>query len=48
MWIVIFGNPNDGFTYAGTFDNPGAANEWADDCVARDYDWWIARLKDIC
>jgi hypothetical protein len=47
MWIVVYGNPKDGFTYAGTFGNPDAANAWADEHVAREYDWWIAPMIEV-
>ena len=42
--IVIFGNPTDGFNYVGPFDTRDDALGWADDNVAREYDWWIATM----
>lgn len=46
MWIVIYGNPSNGFSYAGTFASPDDANAWADQHVATEYDWWIAQLQE--
>lgn len=39
--IVVFGNPMIGFSYVGTFDTTDDANVWADENVAREYDWWV-------
>lgn len=44
-WLVIYGNPVDGFRYCGPFDGRGDAFEWADDNVATEYDWWLAELN---
>lgn len=46
MWIVIYGNPQNGFDYTGPFENPAEANDWADEHVAREYDWWVAPLQE--
>lgn len=45
-WIVIYGNPNNGFSYCGPFSTPQDANDWADDNVATEYDWWITPLAN--
>lgn len=42
-YILIFGNPVDGFTYLGPFDSTEEANDYADDKIRRD-DWWVAIL----
>lgn len=44
-WIVIYGNPQNGFDYTGPFAYPADANDWADENVAREYDWWVAPLQ---
>lgn len=44
-WIVIYGNPNNGFSYCGPFSTPQDANDWADNNVATEYDWWITPLQ---
>jgi len=41
MFIVITGNPGEGFTYHGPFDDLGAATRYAEQF---DGDWWTARL----
>ncbi len=46
MWIVISGNPKDGFEYTGTFKTADDANAWADLHVATEYDWWVTRLLE--
>lgn len=45
MWIVITGNPMDGFGYTGPFESADQANEWADMHVTREYDWWLAKVE---
>jgi hypothetical protein len=47
MWIVVYGNPQNGFSYAGTFDSMETACDWADENVAREYDWWIAPMIGV-
>lgn len=46
MWIVISGNPKDGFEYTGPFKTHDEANRWADMYVAREYDWWVTNLLE--
>ncbi len=45
MWIIVYGNPQSGFKYAGTFDGMERACDWADENVAREYDWWLALME---
>lgn len=40
-YILIFGNPVDGFTFRGPFPSQVAALEYAD-AIAEE--WWIAEL----
>lgn len=44
QYIVIYGNPADGFTYSGPFINHEKAEKWA---VSNDMGdtWWIASLE---
>ena len=44
QYIVITGNPVDGFTYTGPFDTFDEAHCWATEFQTGD-DWWIARLR---
>jgi hypothetical protein len=43
QWVVISGNPVDGFFYYGPFDSAEAAASAAEDSVL-DADWWISKL----
>lgn len=41
-WIVIHGNPVDGYSYFGPFLGRDAAVDWGEkNC---DGDWWISEL----
>lgn len=42
-FIVITGNPVDGFQYYGRFSDEPAAIDWADENLSEE-DWWIAEL----
>lgn len=47
--IVIIGNPVDGFTHYGPFDDAAVATDWADEYVQADkygLDWWVVDLHD--
>ncbi len=44
--IVMCGNPVDGFNCVGPFDTVDEANDWADEHVAREYDWWVMPLAE--
>ena len=41
-WIIIHGNPGDGFGFWGPFATVEEATKWAEDNLDRD--WWIADL----
>ncbi len=41
-FIVITGNPVDGFTYHGPFVSAEDANAYAEDLPT---DWWVAPLQ---
>jgi hypothetical protein len=47
VWIVVEGNPIDGFVFHGipAFADDEAATEWAENNVKND--WWIAPLQDV-
>jgi hypothetical protein len=45
MFIVISGNPKDGFTHYGPFDDADQAEEWADENLKDSY--WVVPLEDI-
>jgi hypothetical protein len=42
-YIVVFGNPVDGFNFRGPFDDHDLASEYADASEPNEY-WWIAEL----
>jgi hypothetical protein len=46
-YIVVEGNPADGFTYYGPFKNFAAAHEWAVNNRKLDKrDWWAIPLSE--
>lgn len=42
MWIIVTGNPVDGFEYHGPFNTEDSAIEWADTFI--EDEWWLAHL----
>src|SRR5262245_19657920 len=42
-WIVVTGNPVNGFTFTGPFDDSDAAAEWAESLSGED--WWVAEIE---
>lgn len=42
-FIVITGNPVDGFQYYGRFSDEPTAIDWADENLSEE-DWWVAEL----
>jgi hypothetical protein len=46
-YIVVSGNPIDGLTFNGPFNDRGEAMVWADENVSTEYDWWIAVLNTV-
>lgn len=42
-YIVVSGNPCDGFDFTGPFASAELANEWAEDVLKRET-WWVAEL----
>jgi hypothetical protein len=43
-YLVIVGNPLDGYTHFGPFDSQNEATDWASENVDRYYEWWIGEL----
>jgi hypothetical protein len=41
-YIIVFGNPVDGFTFVGPYNNYGDAMAQAE--KIKDETWWIANL----
>ena len=46
-YIIVYGNPVDGFNFRGPFDTSGDASEYADR-VEDDEIWWITELGARC
>ena len=42
-WIVMTGDPVEGFTLFGVFSNSEAARDWADEHIT-DYAWWVVSV----
>ena len=42
MYIITYGNPNDGFFYVGPFDTQEEAKAYTEAEIDRD--WWIVNL----
>jgi hypothetical protein len=45
-FIVLAGNPFDGFSYYGTFESFEEAQEWADSTIGFNSEWWVAKLDN--
>jgi len=45
MYIIIIGNPTDGFAFYGPFPNHEAAHRFASGNKLNN--WWIATLQSI-
>lgn len=43
MLLLVTGNPVDGFSFVGPFDDHAKASEWADRRM--DSDWWIVPIE---
>ena len=46
MYTIAVGNPFDGVTLYGMFEDPGSANEVAEREFPND-EWWIAPINNI-
>ena len=46
MFVVISGNPFDGMTIHGPFDDGEAANDWADSNIKNDT-WWVMEVEKV-
>ena len=49
LHAVVIGNPFDGLSLYGPFDDATLANDWADEYVQADkygLDWWVVPLND--
>jgi hypothetical protein len=40
-YVVMHGNPATGFAIHGTWANANDAGDWADQNLAREYDYWV-------
>lgn len=43
QWIIIAGNPIDGYVYVGPFENSAAASEHAERVFDKE-NWWVTEL----
>jgi hypothetical protein len=43
QYVVVAGNPEDGFSYIGPFADPREAAAWAEGVCDED-DWWVSDL----
>ena len=41
-YLIVFGNPIDGFNFRGPFDDHETARFYAD--IVYDGDWWLAEI----
>lgn len=44
MWIVIAGDPVDGFSYTGLFNSNEEALLWAQRYIASQHSYWVTKL----
>lgn len=46
MYIVIYGDPIEGFHHSGPYPDEETANAYADDCrMLRSFNWWTSELE---
>lgn len=45
-YIVLSGSPFDGFCYYGSFSSFEEAEKWADEKIAFNSEWWVAKLDN--
>lgn len=45
MWIIVTGNPVDGFEFFGIFETETEGIDWAD-AAFDDRDWWLASVSE--
>lgn len=45
-YIVVIGNPVDGFVYSGPFDDSAEAVSFGE-CVDKGTEWWVAPLVGL-
>jgi len=46
VWIIVFGNPMEGFNYIGPFNILSEAERYATGSnLTSDYSWWIAPVE---
>ncbi|QWY83553.1 hypothetical protein [Rhizobium phage RHph_X2_28B] len=45
-YIIISGNPVDGFTFIGPFDSADEATQYTESNSKDLYDWWLAPLTE--
>ena len=45
MYVLIAGNPADGFEFYGPFDDAESAGDWGSDYCAG-VDWWVVQMTD--
>lgn len=44
QYIIVYGDPANGFTYIGPFEYPGDATRYAEQEIHDEY-WWIAPIE---
>lgn len=45
-WIVISGNPRNGFEYYGPFLDADHAIKFAEMHISAEYNWWVDQLQE--
>lgn len=43
-WLVVYGDPSEGFCYVGAFDTYETAQKFAEENL-RNYNWWVSPLE---
>jgi len=46
-FIIVRGNPLDGFTFIGPFDSDDDAIDYGERYIEQDMPWWSAELGEI-
>jgi hypothetical protein len=45
MWVLLIGNPIEGFTITGTFHSTEDANHYGERYITSQLEWWIMEIN---
>ena len=45
MWVLLIGNPIEGFTITGPFGSPADATYYGDHHMDQNIEWWVMEVN---